>query len=51
MTILPVVFPNSTLVIKTFSGIKPNDLNNAYDARAVIKYLGPQIGVEPGRGQ
>lgn len=43
---IPVVFPNSTLIIKTFKGVKPEGATNAYDARTVIKYLGPQIGVE-----
>ena len=43
---MPVVFPNSTLIIKSFKGTKPQAETNAYDARAVMKYLGPQIGVE-----
>lgn len=45
-TVMPVIFPNSTLIIKSFKGAKPEGETNAYDARAVIKYLGPQIGVE-----
>ena len=46
-TVVPVVFPNSTLIIKSFKGTKPEGAPNAYDARAVMKYLGPQIGVDP----
>ena len=45
MTVVPIVFPNSSLVIKTFRGGKPTGQENAYDAREVMKYLGPQIGV------
>ena len=48
-TVMPVVFPNSTLIIKSYKGAKPEGTTNAYDARAVIKYLGPQIGVEQGK--
>ena len=48
-TVMPMVFPNSTLIIKSFKGAKPEGTTNAYDARAVIKYLGPQIGVEQGK--
>jgi hypothetical protein len=47
VTVVPVVFPNSTLIIKSFKGTKPTDQANAYDAREVMKYLGPQIGVSP----
>ncbi len=43
-TIVPIVLPNSTILIKTFKGSKPNDMANAYDARETMKYLGPQIG-------
>ncbi len=43
---IPMVFPNSTLVIKSFKGNKPTDAANAYDARSVMAYLGPQIGVD-----
>ncbi len=43
---IPMVFPNSTLVIKSFKGNKPTDAPNAYDARSVMTYLGPQIGVD-----
>jgi undecaprenyl pyrophosphate phosphatase UppP len=43
---VPMVFPNSTLVIKAFKGTKQEDAPNAYDARSVMKYLGPQIGIE-----
>ena len=46
IAVMPMVFPNSTLIIKSFKGTKPEGQTNAYDARAVIKYLGPQIGVE-----
>lgn len=45
-TVVPMAFPNSTLMIKTFKGSKPEGMSNAYDARAVMKYLGPQIGIE-----
>ena len=45
-TVMPLVFPNSTLIIKSFKGTKPEGATNAYDARTVMKYLGPQIGVE-----
>jgi len=48
-TYIPVVFPNSTLVIKTYKGAKPEGVPNAYDARSVMKYLAPQIGVEPAK--
>jgi hypothetical protein len=48
-TIMPVVFPNSTLIIKTFKGTKPEGASNAYDAHSVIKYLGPQLGIEQGK--
>ena len=48
-TVVPMVFPNSTLTIKSFRGSKPEGVPNAYDARAVMKYLGPQIGVEQSR--
>ncbi len=44
--IVPVVFPNSTLTIKSFKGSKPVDNPRAYDARAVVTYLGPQIGAD-----
>jgi len=43
VTTMPVAFPNSTLVIKSFKGTKP-DQGDAYDAREVMTYLGPQIG-------
>ena len=45
MTMVPIVFPNSSLVIKTFRGGKPTGQENAYDAREVMKYLGPHIRV------
>lgn len=48
-TVMPMVFPNSTLIVKSFKGTKPEGATNAYDARAVIKYLGPQIGVDQGK--
>lgn len=48
-TVVPMVFPNSSLIIKTFKGMKSSDQNNAYDAREVMKYLGPQIGVAPSK--
>jgi len=44
-----MVFPNSTLIIKSFKGVKPEGAPNAYDARTVLKYLGLQIGVEQGK--
>jgi len=44
-TVAPV-FPNSTLIIRTFKGSKPERALNTYDARAVMKYLGSQIGIE-----
>ena len=48
-TVVPIYFPNSTLVIKSFQGPKPKGASNAYDARSVMKFLGPQIGVkQPG---
>jgi hypothetical protein len=48
-TVMPVVFPNSTLIIKSFKGAKPEGAPNAYDARSVMKYLGPQLGIEQGK--
>lgn len=45
-TIVPVAFPNSTLTIKSFKGGKPEGAGNAYDARSVMKYLGPRLGIE-----
>ena len=50
-TVVPMTFPNSTLVIKSFKGAKPDEVPNAYDARTVMKYLGPQIGVEQSKKQ
>lgn len=44
--VVPVAFPNSTLMIKSFKGNKPDGASDAFDARAVMKYLGPQIGVD-----
>jgi hypothetical protein len=44
-TVVPIVFPNSTLVIKSFKGTKPEGVASAYDARSLIKHLGPQIGI------
>lgn len=44
-TVVPMAFPNSTLTIKSFKGAKPDGVANTYDARAVMKYLGPQIGI------
>ena len=49
MTVIPVVFPNSALVIKSFKGQKPGDHPSAYDAREVMKYLGPQIEAAPSK--
>ena len=45
-TVVSVVYPNSTLIIKSFKGAKPEGVPSAYDARSVMKYIGPQIGVE-----
>ncbi|MDP2279389.1 MAG: hypothetical protein Q8K51_14325 [Nitrospirota bacterium] len=42
---VPIVFPNQVIVIRSFKGPKPNDQVNAYNALEVMKYLGPQIGV------
>lgn len=42
-TIVPIELPNSTLVIKAFKGTKPDGVSTAYDAKSVIKYLGPQV--------
>ena len=50
-TVVHMVFPNSTLIIKSFKGIKPDGAPNAYDAHSVMKYLGPQIGVEQSKKQ
>ena len=50
-TVMPVVFPNSTLIIKSFKGAKPEGVPNAYDAHAVMKYLGPQLGIEQSKKQ
>ena len=47
-TVVPVVYPNSTLTIKSFKGAKPDAAPNAYDARSVMRYIGPQIGIKPG---
>ena len=47
-TVVPVVYPNSTLIIKSFKGTKPDGAPNAYDARSVMRYIGPQIGIEQG---
>ena len=38
-----VRLPGSTVTIKAFHGKKPNDNPMAYDAREVIKYVGPQV--------
>ena len=38
-----VRLPGSTVTIKVFHGKKPNDNPMAYDAREVIKYVGPQV--------
>jgi hypothetical protein len=43
---MPMIFPNATLVIKAYRGDRPADLPGAYDARSVMKYLGPQINPE-----
>ena len=43
---IPVSFPTSNLMIKTFKGEKPVNSESYYDARSVIKYLGKRIGVE-----
>jgi len=43
-TVVPIVLPNATIVIKAFAGTKPADLANAYEARETMKYVGPQIG-------
>lgn len=48
-TVMPVVFPNSTLIVKSFKGAKPEGVPNAYDAHSVMKYLGPQLGIEQGK--
>lgn len=37
-----VRLPGSTVMIKAFHGKKPDDSPTAYDAREVIKYVGPQ---------
>lgn len=50
-TLVPLVFPNSTLIIKSFKGARPEGATNTYDARAVMKYVGPQIGVEKSKKQ
>ncbi|HBG92035.1 MAG: hypothetical protein A3J81_03005 [Nitrospirae bacterium RIFOXYB2_FULL_43_5] len=47
--VVPIVFPNQVIVIRSFKGTKPNDQVNAYDAREVMKYLGPQIGARQGK--
>ena len=38
-----VRLPGSTVTIKAFHGKKPDDSLMAYDAREVIKYVGPQV--------
>jgi len=43
---MPIFFPNATLTIKTFKGAKPEGDPNAYDARAVMANLGPELGVQ-----
>jgi len=35
-TFVPVVFPNSTLILKVFKGAKPEGVSGAYDARSVM---------------
>jgi hypothetical protein len=45
-TVIPMVFPNASMTIKAFKGAKPDENPNAYDARSVMKHLGPQIGIE-----
>lgn len=50
-TVMPIVFPNSTIVIKSFKGKKPEDMSNAYDARSVMKFLAPQLGIEQPKKQ
>lgn len=44
--VMPIAYPNSALVIKSFKGSKPDGQVSAYDARSVMKYLGPQIGLK-----
>lgn len=44
-TFLPMTFPNATLLIKAFKGTKPENAPNVYEARSVMKYLAPQVGV------
>lgn len=44
-TIVPMVFPNATVTVKAFKGQKPEGDPNAYDAKEVMKYIGPQIGI------
>jgi hypothetical protein len=44
---MPMTLPNSTLMIKSFKGEKPAGDPNVYDARSVMKFLGPNIGIEP----
>ncbi|GAA4016669.1 CC0125/CC1285 family lipoprotein [Actimicrobium antarcticum] len=48
-TIVPIELPNSTLVIKAFKGVKPEGIGTAYDAKSVLKYLGPQVLGEKGK--
>lgn len=38
-----VRLPGSTVITKAFRGKKPDDNPMAYDAREVIKYVGPQV--------
>lgn len=49
--VVPIVLPNATLVIKSFKGSKPGEVAEAYDARSVMKYLGPQIGADEGKNK
>ena len=38
-----VRLPGSTVTIKAFHGKKPDDNPAAYDAREIMKYVGPQV--------
>jgi len=44
--IMPMIFPNASFTIKTYNGDKPKDNPKAYDAREMMKFIGPQIGIK-----
>ena len=44
--VIPMSYPRVALVIKAYKGEKPANAPETFDARVVMKYLAPQIGVQ-----